>query len=123
MPLAEVQRALAHLYTDENARARLRFDPADFARRFALGPADLAQISPIPAARFHAYADSLDRKRANECMRMLPLSARVAGPGFRADFLRYARTAPLGEGPWRYRDDAAAFAAWLLCGRGTHELL
>jgi hypothetical protein len=122
MPLAEVQRALAHLYTDENARARLRSDPADFARRFALGPADLAQISPVPAARFHAYADSLDRKRANECVRMLPVSARAAGPRFRADFLRYARSTALGNGVWRYRDDAVRFAAWLSRGSGRSGL-
>lgn len=125
MPLAALQRALAHLYTDEGARERLRRDPGAFARSLALGPADLASVTSIGETRLHAYADSLDRKRANECARALPLSARALGPRFRAEFLRFARRVPLGAGPRRYRDDAVAFAANLTrhCGPAERALL
>lgn len=113
MPLAELQRALAHLYTRENARERFRADPVGFARTFALQPAELAQLASIGETRLHAYVDSLDRKRANEAARLLPLWARALGTQFRAEFFRYARRVPLGRGPHRYRDDARRFARYL----------
>jgi len=111
MPLAEVQRALANLYTDEKSRDRLRIDPVAFASAFGLGPAELAQVSSMSGARLRAYTDSLDRKRVKACAAMLPLFARCLGPRFRAEFVRFARRVPLGEGPQRYRADALAFAA------------
>jgi hypothetical protein len=55
-------------------------------------------------------ADGLDRKRANEAARSLPVSARALGPAFRRSFLAYARGSRLGAGTMRYRDDAIAFA-------------
>ena len=119
MPLAALQQALAHLYTDERARARFRSDPEAFARSFELAPAELAQLSSIGEARLHVYCDSLDRKRANECARTLPLSAAAFGPLFRREFVRYARKVPLGAGARRYRDDAAAFATFLSRSAGV----
>jgi hypothetical protein len=113
MPLADLQRALASLYTDECARERLRSDPVAFARAYALAPFDVAALAAVGERRLHAYVDSLDRKRASACARNLPLSARVCGPLFRVAFLRYARTAKLREGRHRYRDDARRFAAHL----------
>jgi hypothetical protein len=122
VPLREVQLALAKLYTSESSREHFQRDPAEFARSFALEPADFAQISAVSGRRFHAYADSLDRKRANECARLLPLSERNLGPRFRAEFLCYVRSRALGDGPRRYRDDATAFATWLTRGGGTTRI-
>jgi hypothetical protein len=108
--LADLQRALATLYTDEASRERFRRDPRAFANRFGLSDAEFGQIRAIGEARIHAYADTLDRKRAAEAARLLPLSARLRGPEFRAAFLAHARVTRLGTGPGRYRDDALAFA-------------
>ena len=113
MPLAALQRALAQLYTRQDARDRFCADPAGFARDFALRPAEAAQLASIGETRLHAYVDSLYRKRANEAARLLPLVAQALGPRFRAEFFRYARRVPLGRGPRRYRDDARRFARHL----------
>jgi hypothetical protein len=110
MPLAEQQRALAALYTSEASRARLGDDPLAFARAFELTERESAHFATIDAARLHAYADGLDRKRLLEAARVLPLSAERLGRAFRTAFLAYARAVPLGDGPVRYRDDALAFA-------------
>jgi hypothetical protein len=119
MALAEVQRALAHLYTSEPERERLRDDPQRFARLHALSARELAQLRAIGDVRLGAYADALDRKRANECARILPLSAAAGGPHFRREFLRFARRVPLGAGPFRYRRDAAAFSNFVLRSGGA----
>ncbi len=110
MPLAEQQRALAALYTSEASRARLRDDPRAFAGAHGLTERESARFATIGAARLHAYADGLDRKRVLEASRVLPLSAARLGRTFRTAFLAYARAVPLGDGPARYRDDALAFA-------------
>ena len=94
-------------------RERLGADLPGFARTFALQPAELAQLASIGETRLHAYVDSLDRKRANEAARLLPLWARALGTQFRAEFFRYARRVPLGRGRHRYRDDARRFARYL----------
>lgn len=114
MPLAELQTALAHLYTREDARASLETNPAAFAERFGLGPSDRERLAAIGQTRLHAYADSLDRKRASEAARLLPLSARALGGAFRQNALRYARRFPLADRPSRYRVDAVAFARHLI---------
>lgn len=119
MPLAQLQRALAHLYTDQTTRDLFGSDPAAFATAFGLDPVELAQVASMGGASLRAYTDSLDRKRANACAGLLPLSARGIGPRFRAEFVRFARGAPLGDGPHRYRDDASAFAAHIRRSRDS----
>jgi hypothetical protein len=110
MPLAELQQALAHLYTREDARRAFASDFAAFAERFGLKAADRERLAAVAGVRLHAYVDSLDRKRANEAARMLPLSARALGPAFRSNVLRYARRRQLRDCDDRYRTDAIAFA-------------
>jgi len=110
MALAEFQRALATLATDQAAREWFRRTPREFADAFALGDVEYARLCEVGATRLQAYADSLAGKRANEAARMLPLAARALGADFRAAFLRHARRTQLGAGPERYREDAAAFA-------------
>jgi hypothetical protein len=99
------------LYTNEAARARLREDPAAFAREFRLTDPELAQLRAIGDARLHAYVDSLDRKRFAEAARLLPGSARARGPAFRRAFVAHARRVPLGGGPERYLRDVLRFAS------------
>jgi hypothetical protein len=113
VPLAELQRALATVATDEVSRERLRSDPSRFARDFALASNDLAAVVAFGERGLHAYVDSLARKRASACAHALPLTARALGSRFRSAFLRYARTHRLGEGRNRYREDARAFARLL----------
>jgi hypothetical protein len=122
MPLAQLQTALAHTLRSDDVYDTLRRDPQAFARTFDLSPVELAWVASIGERRLRAYTDSLDRKRASECARLLPLSARYLGPRFRRECLRFARRVPLGEGPKRYRTDAVAFARSLLRLRGNDAL-
>ncbi len=117
MPLAQLQRALANTYTNEDVRETLRRDPAAFARAYDLSPFELAWIASIGDLRLRGYTDALDRKRASECARSLPASAAYLGPRFRRECLRFARRVPLGEGSRRYREDAVAFARHLRSAR------
>jgi hypothetical protein len=110
LALAEVQRALATLATDEATRDRLRYEPEAFARAFALVPEELAQVRAIGEARVLAYVDSLQRKRLAEVVRLLPLSARADGSTLRRAFLHHARRVPLGAGKARYVRDVLTFA-------------
>jgi len=110
LALAEVQRALATLATNEVTRDRLRDEPESFARDFGLAPGELAQVRAIGEPRMLAYVDSLQRKRLAEAVRLLPLSARADGPAFRGTFLRHARRVPLAAGKARYVRDVLAFA-------------
>jgi hypothetical protein len=119
VPLAELQNALAQLYTREDARASFAADPAAFAERFGLGPSDRARLAAIGQTRLHAYADSLDRKRASEAARLLPLSARALSGAFRQAALRYARRVPLADGRSRYCTDAIAFARHVIRSNGA----
>jgi hypothetical protein len=109
VPLADLQRALAQLYTREDARAFFRTDPAAFAWSFTLDAADREQLARVGETRLHAYVDSLDRKRANAAARLLPRASSALGPAFRRAFLRFARGTPLPGGRNRYRADARAF--------------
>jgi len=108
--LAQLQFALARLATSDAARAAFDRDPNLFMREFELGAADRARLARVAGARLHAYADSLDRKRANEAARLLPLAAAALGPAFRAAFMRHARRTVLPQTADRYRADAIAFA-------------
>jgi hypothetical protein len=122
MPLAEIQRALARTFTNDHVCDMLREDPVRFARTFDLSPVELEWIASIGEGRVRGYTDSLDRKRASECARLLPASARYLGPRFRRECLHFARRVALGEGPERYREDAVAFARRLLRLRGEDAL-
>jgi len=121
--LAEVQRALATLATNEAARDRLRAEPEAFARDFALAPGELGQVQAIGATRVLAYVDSLQRKRVAEAVRLLPLCARADGPALRRAFERHARRVPLGAGNARYVRDVLAFARHVALSRskGTRD--
>jgi hypothetical protein len=110
MALAQAQRALATLCTDEAARVRLRDDPAAFAREFSLDAGGLAQVQALGDAQLHAYVASLERKRAAEAVRLLPVSARTGGPELRRAFAAHARRVPLGGEPDRYVRDVIRFA-------------
>jgi hypothetical protein len=113
MPLADVQRAAAALYTLPAARARLREHPQEFASKLKLTPQELAAFQTIDPARLDSYARSLVRKRVAESRRLLPFTARVLGRRFAGAFEAYALKHPLPDHP-RYANDALAFTRFLL---------
>jgi hypothetical protein len=111
MGLAQVQMALARLYTDAAWRADFLADPEEAAAGLGLGAADVRQLAQLAPGQVQLVAGSLRRKRLNEVAKLLPLSHRALGPRFAALFWRHADTY-LPRGTKRHRDDALAFAAF-----------
>ncbi|HMD02170.1 MAG TPA: hypothetical protein VKG44_04310 [Candidatus Baltobacteraceae bacterium] len=112
MALAQLQHALAALFTDARERERLVREPSEFARRYSLDPQELTALGALPAGAFRGYADSLERKRVAEVAKLLPRSADALGPAFRRAFFHYARSAA-PSGPGDCRRDARRFARHL----------
>ena len=112
MGLAQVQAALARLYTDAAWRADFLADPEGAGAGLGLQAAEARQLAQLAPGQVQLVAGSLRRKRLNEVAKLLPLSHRVLGPGFAALFWRHA-DAYLPRGTKRHRDDALAFAAFV----------
>jgi hypothetical protein len=114
MGLADVERALARLYTDAALRVRFATDPQQAAAELALSPDDLAYLTEVPAGDIESYARSLVSKRAGEVRKLLPLSCRALGEtALRQAFEEHARTY-VPTGVHKHVEDALAFArSWL----------
>jgi hypothetical protein len=116
MALAEVQRALARLYTDGEAREGFLADPAAGGAALGLSAADAALLAGLPAQQLRFFAASLRRKRLGEVAKRLPLTHQALGARFAALFWRYADTY-LPSGTKKHRQDAIAFAAFIAAER------
>lgn len=111
MGLAQVQQALARLYTDAALRDRFLADPREVGLTFGLSPVEVEQLAQA-ASQISFFAESLHRKRLNEVNRLLPFTRRLLGRQFGALFLRYAPTyAP--HGLRKHQADALAFADFI----------
>jgi len=105
----EIDKLLARLYLDPRFRSELRADREAFARRYC-APADV--IAAIDVDQLEFFAASLIRKRANEVLKLLPLTATAAGDRFHHEFARFAATSvPAGYN--RHAADALAFCRYL----------
>jgi hypothetical protein len=112
MGLAQVQAALARLYTDAAWRADFLADPEGAGAGLGLDAAEVRQLAQLGPGQVQLVAGSLRRKRLNEVVKLLPLSHRALGPRFAALFWQHA-DAYLPRGTKRHRDDALAFAAFV----------
>lgn len=122
MPLAEVQRVLARLYTDTALRAQFFADPERVGQEWGLNAEDRSLLTRLSAAQVAGFAASLHQKRWNEVVKLLPLSAQIGGRRLFQDFLRFADTSvPLGVG--KHREDALAFAEALLRAETDKEFV
>jgi hypothetical protein len=112
MGLAELQTALARLYTDEAWRAEFFRDPARAGATAGLTPAETQQLAALPARDVDFFARTLHDKRLNEIRKLLPHTRRAFGTQFDAAFRAFAPTFR-PDGTKKHRDDALAFAAYL----------
>ena len=117
MALAAVQTALARLYTEPEARAALRADPAAFARQWGLSIEESETLAREVLDDAEAFARSLRHKRHDEAAHAMPLARQVLGAGFAAQFHRYAAAHPLGANR-NPALDALDFHQWLLTPSG-----
>jgi hypothetical protein len=113
MGLADRQRLLARLYTDDDLRTRFFADPDGIGTQYGCGPDDIRALARLPQAQVTFFAQSLRAKRLGEVRKLLPLTCHILGPRTSPLFQRYADT-PLPAGLRKHRGDALAFAAFLL---------
>ncbi|HEY9839397.1 MAG: hypothetical protein ACAI44_30495 [Candidatus Sericytochromatia bacterium] len=121
MGLAQLQQALARLYTDESFRERFwttdanaELNPeykAELGRELGLSPAELGQLARLSRERLQYFADSLQQKRYHAVCKLLPHSHRLMPERFRALFQAYAPTY-LPSGSQKHQYDAVQFAAY-----------
>ena len=112
MGLAEVQRLMARVYTDQAAREQFFRDSDALAREYGLAPEERRQIEQVSACQLRFAAEALRHKRLNSVAKLLPVSRQALGQHFEQLFLRHADAfAP--SGIRRHREDALAFAAFV----------
>jgi hypothetical protein len=112
MGLAEVQVALARLYTDAAWREQFFAGPLRVGCAAGLTPEEATQLARMRAADVNFFALTLHSKRLHEIHKLLPLSRRALGPGCDDSFRAYAETYQ-PDGPKKHRDDALMFARYL----------
>jgi hypothetical protein len=114
MGLAEAQRLLAGLATDAELRDRFAADPVGVAAEFGLSPAEASSFAGLHQGQLDEFARSLIQKRFREVESLLPLTAGAVGPArFAALFRRHAGV-HVPQGIKKHRDDAVAFADFLV---------
>lgn len=112
MGLAEVQRMLAHLYTDVELRRRFIADPIGVGRELGLTADESRQLAELSPEKINSFADSLQAKRLLEVGKLLPMTNRTIGDEFSRHFKRFAGTySPAGIK--KHLGDALAFATYL----------
>lgn len=108
MGLAQVQQALARLYTEASLREQFFAEAEACGAALGLSPVEVAQIVEA-TGQIQFFAESLQRKRLNEVNRLLPLTRRALGRAFGTLFLRYAATFT-PRGVRKHQADAIHFA-------------
>jgi hypothetical protein len=111
--LAQLQAALARLYTDAGAREELRRAPEEFAARHRLSKEETSDIMREMLGEVDAFARALQRKRFGEAARAMPIAQEILGVRIAALFEDFAALTPLGAAR-NPALDALAFEQWLL---------
>ncbi|MGE0482056.1 MAG: hypothetical protein AB7Q17_16460 [Phycisphaerae bacterium] len=112
MSLAELQTALARVYTVATDREMLRRDAAGAARALAVPVETVAVLARMDGARIESFAQSLIHKRRGDVWKLLPLTARVLGGEGARRFARYALREPRAVQA-SIRDAALGFVRFL----------
>jgi hypothetical protein len=112
MPIVDVQRVLARLFTDARFRASFLADPVVVGRLNGLDPADAQRLAGLSRKEVDGFAETIRRKRVDDIRKVLPLTARALGDKFRDHLLPVIAGPPR---PGRHRDDARALVDHLGC--------
>lgn len=111
MGLAQLQFALARLYTQASAREELQRDPGTFATRHQLTVGEASELACCVLGDAGHFADALLRKRRDEAAKSIGLVVEKL-PTFAGWFSKFAESTPLGA----QRNpalDARDFLRWL----------
>jgi hypothetical protein len=112
MPLAEQQKFLARLYTDERLRREFFDAPGATGWAHDLTADEIAEIAGMMAEELDYFAATLFWKRLREAEKLLPLTKRLLGEEFTTLFRAFSA----GYNPQsikKHLEDALQFAAYL----------
>ena len=82
MGLAQVQAALARLFTDAGLRARFFADPIEVGRGLGLDQSETSDLASLSTGHVADFAATLRRKRVDDLRKLLPLTALALGDSF-----------------------------------------
>jgi hypothetical protein len=119
MSLVNLQRAMAALFTDAEARALYERDQRVFIEHHFLNPEEAAQLAALSANAIASYAATLVRKRRSEAIRLLPSTHSELNDGFAEAFDRWVVRTPLPSSAGRHVSDALAFCNYIRTSRAT----
>jgi hypothetical protein len=109
MAVAEIQKALARLFTDKAAREAFLADPQSAAAILGLEEADAALMSTVAPKELRRFSASLASKRVLDARKWTPLVAEALGPRFGPLFAAL----PDSRDPVRQTEAFAAYLATL----------
>lgn len=112
MGLAEIQRALANLYTDERLREHFVRDSLSVGRELGLSEDEAQQIAKIPLSQLSFFSNSLVSKRFGEVVKLMPLTQKVLGKSFDNAFRKFAQDFNPNDIK-KHLNDAVTFAKYL----------
>lgn len=112
MGLAELQNALARLYTDSELRTRFLENSANVCSELGLKKEEAEQLSKISHNELSFFSDSLIWKRFGEVEKLLPLTKKALGENFRLEFQSFASAYNTTEIK-KHLDDAINFCRYL----------
>lgn len=112
MGLAEVQKMLAQLYTDNDLRERFFNDPLRTGRELGLSVEEARRLSQLSAGEVKQFADTLTGKRLLGVGKLLPFTRRILKEDFDARFRRFAAENKQAVAP-HYFGDAELFSLHL----------
>ena len=113
MPLAQTQKLLARLYTDDSLRRSFLFEPGKIGREYDLTENEIVELAAILPEELNFFADSLFYKRLREVEKLLPRTKQ----SLRGDFEEYFRefsNAFLPTSIKKHLEDAVQFSEFLI---------
>ncbi|MGH1395640.1 MAG: hypothetical protein ACRAVC_16675 [Trichormus sp.] len=121
MGLEQTQQLLAQLYTNTQLRERFFSNPQAVGLEMGLSSDEAQELAQLSAKQVNVFANSLKWKRLGEVRELLPRTAEAMGKNFTTLFWRYAEN-PIPQGIKKHRQDAIAFANFIIQVAQTQEL-
>jgi hypothetical protein len=110
--LLEQQKTLARLLTDPLFRERFLADPNLNGQSLGLSKAETDELVRVADRDLPMFAESLVWKRLKEVEKLLPLTGRIAGEGFRRLFFEFAPTFN-SQAIRKHKEDAVHFCRFI----------
>jgi len=121
MGLAELQQAMAKLWTDAELRKKFIANPESSAHSLGLSSLESQRLASISAEQIESFAQSLRQKRLSSVRSLLPRTCHALGDSFSELFLIHTeRFQP--RGCHKHRDDALEFAKFLYRNQRTANI-